>query len=249
MTESNFPVPAYQNNLSETQLVPIIGTVNCSGGVPLLAIPIKSGTVRAYIPGFSPVFVLARNPGITWMEVAFLTSTGDMVNGWIEAVYITDIYKDQRSVNPLDLRISQFENNTLHEIAEYRATIAPGWKQSLTYLCGFLIPFGAVGTMAAFGNHASGVGAGLAVALVVLIATIVALKKSHPGKAELKRLELIRRARQGSILNIKEDARKAMLLTGTLAGSLLVGKTALDVYLKTRPTKSVTRTDINIHRW
>lgn len=111
-------------SLEENAVIGRIASDLGSGGYEdLKTLPSNSAEPRTQMPNGSHVILLSRTNARDWYNVGYVSTTGQVLSGWVRESSVKEInYKGQR-VEPMDLPITQFEYNTRDEVKALKAKL------------------------------------------------------------------------------------------------------------------------------
>lgn len=85
---------------------------------PLYMMPFYQSDVRTLVPNGAHVILLARDNNTQWLNVVYISTTGQPIAGWIPIGAVTHIAYLNMPVQVMDLPISNFEYNTFEEVKQ-----------------------------------------------------------------------------------------------------------------------------------
>ena len=129
------------------------GTVVDDQEATMHSLPHTEATIRAHLPANGTFAIVARDQPGNWLEVVYASTTGELRHGWLKAVCARQVEKEGRAVRLLDIRISQFENNSRDDLAELI-------RRKSGRVKGFLLLLTVVGLLACLGGAGVGFGGG-----------------------------------------------------------------------------------------
>jgi hypothetical protein len=89
----------------------------------LFIMPILTAEVRTLIPNGAHIVILARDNNTQWLNVVYISTTGQPIAGWIPIGAVRDIEYLNMPVQVMDLPISNFEYNTFEEVKQVKKQI------------------------------------------------------------------------------------------------------------------------------
>jgi hypothetical protein len=258
------PAAPSQITTQNEEPIYILGKVSNLASVSLYTIPHYKGTVCATIKTNSEVIMLARDHKAEWYNVIYANSLGFNTLGWLPRWAITNVTLNEQPVQPLDLPISQFENNSRDDVVDYLKLSVHRQMQLLSFtlaIIGFWSIMAGIGIIVEasssysyfrYSSSTSSSGGGyltLLVGIVLFVAAIIIayqVKKTGLSKEEIKRLERIRRSKQSGNENLREDVmRVAKYAAGALAGTVAAGA-GYNMLMKSMPQKQKIEQDITV---
>jgi len=105
----------------------VIGTVIPVMGNPyqdLFFMPYEGTGIRTRIPTGAHVIILARDGIAPWLNVAYISTTGQSLGGWLPMMAVQNVNYMNMPVEVLDLPISQYEYNDIEEVKQVKKHIA-----------------------------------------------------------------------------------------------------------------------------
>ena len=94
-----------------------------SGYQDLFYMPFDGAGIRTRVPNGSHVVVLARDEIAPWLNVVYISTTGQPIAGWIPIASTRNVSYLGMPVEVLDLPISQYEYNSFEEIKALKKDI------------------------------------------------------------------------------------------------------------------------------
>lgn len=95
----------------------IIGEINVSTGYQdLFVVPFDTANIRTKIPNGVYVIILARDEVSPWLNVVYISTTGQPTSGWIPISAIRHIHYRNNAVEMMDIPVSTYEYNTVEEV-------------------------------------------------------------------------------------------------------------------------------------
>lgn len=258
-------------SLEENAVIGRIASQIGSGGYEdLKMLPSNSAEPRTQMPNGSHVILLSRTNARDWYNVGYVSTTGQVLSGWVRESSVKEInYRGQR-VEPMDLPITQFEYNTRDEVKALKAKLRQNhpisgfatWFVALLLMVG-LPMFGAfVGSrvvleITSWGRVTTAAPHFFAAAFLAgIIIYVIWYNKTGRAKlgpainTEVALLNKILKSKTGAGTNMLNDLGKLALAAGGVAAAVGAGALAL----KSRSDQSLAdkgayrKYDINIKR-
>jgi hypothetical protein len=86
----------------------------------LFIMPFLGAEVRTLVPNGAHTIILARDNNTQWLNVVYISTTGQPIAGWMPIGAVRDISYLNMPVQVMDLPISNFEYNTFEEVKQVK---------------------------------------------------------------------------------------------------------------------------------
>lgn len=222
----------------------VIGIVKSSeSSLDLYKLPFVGSEVRTRVPNGSHVVMLARDKGLEWFNVVYISTTGQPLPGWLKSTSISGIQYEGTPIEPMDLPVSRYEYNERAEVKLMLAINQTKLTQKYNSGC---VPALIVGVVAgiAFGaiweltvKSSSGFGAiagfmlGIWLAIIPWTIVIIRIQRTAEGATLLQsiaELTAIHRSKTGAGINALTDLAKVGAAAAAVAGAAGVGLMAMN---------------------
>lgn len=188
--------------------------------VDLSMIPHAKSQARTVIPANTPVAVIARDIKTEWLNVGYVSTVGEVLPGWIPVSTAINYSLKGRSVQLLDVKISDYGTNSMEDMANLIKL-----KKAALRMPGFIMSMLWLAAIAAIGvNPSIGAVFGVGIFIVSLVLYTIQTREIHE---ELKKLEEIRKSKRTPGQAAKEAARQAAKQAAAAAGLAAIVGAAL----------------------
>jgi len=89
----------------------------------LFIMPFLIAEVRTLIPNGAHIVILARDNNTQWLNVVYISTTGQPIAGWIPIGVVRVIVYLNMPIQVMDLPVSNFEYNTFEEVKQVKQQI------------------------------------------------------------------------------------------------------------------------------
>ncbi|MCL4254734.1 MAG: TIR domain-containing protein [Anaerolineae bacterium] len=209
-----------------------------SGYQDLFYMPFEGAGIRTRVPNGADVVVLARDEISPWLNVVYISTTGQPIAGWIPIATTRNVSYLGMPVEVLDLPISQYEYNSFDEIRQNRKHIDKSrQKVARKYLIITLLIFGALGFLGGLVDSSPYSETGENIFLGVMIGIVVGLSlfwipllyspRYKAFSQQIVRMKSIQQSKKGTgTLSLETLAKVGMAAAG-VAGMLGAGALAM----------------------